>query len=297
MKTCRRTGLRIIAALAMTLVTRAEAPQQVTLPPELIDALDLAPPALRYVPREACCGMELGALYEIPGRSTDRYPLFVTGSHIGIQIPPLVQQPVSPGATPSTPSLRLVATGAAGGDAFRIEILAGAATAGRFIASDGLVLEAVSDRAPSSTPDAQTIVTGLEGFSAEFSKDPPPAGTMYRVAPARQQERLKPIRYVLRAADGLGSTRRLRSDRDPEYLNFVKQWSIWTRLERWDLREFGETFTNLTRKNLESAKQPWTRDIEQRVRALVPGRWGDVQTVLTTADVLAAGPLVNAPRR
>jgi hypothetical protein len=289
MMCCRRAGITAVLAMTVLLATGAGSPQQFALPPELIDVLDLAPPALRYVPGP-CCGAELGAIYDIPGRPTTRYQFFITGTHIGIQSP---QATTNAAPVESIPSVRLIATGAANGEAFRMEIVAGAGSPGRFIAPDGLVLEPLSTPAPSTPPGTNTIATSLEGFATDFSKDPPPAGTMYRVADARQQERLKSIRYLMRAADGLASTRRLHPDGDPtEYLNFIKQWAIWTRIEQWDLREFDEAFTRRSRRTLESLRQPWTRDVEQRVRALVPGRWGDVQAVLTTAEML-----VKTPRR
>src|SRR3984893_8464353 len=131
---------------------------------------------------------------------------------------------------------------------------------------------------------ADTMIGRLQGFSVDVPKTPPPAGTMYRLADARQQERLKPLRQIVRAADNLGAARGLHPDGDPaEYMDFVKQYAIWTALERWDLRTFGEQFTARTKKQLETLKRPWTRDIESQVRAMVPGRWADVHAVMNEA--------------
>ena len=80
---------------------------------------------------------------------------------------------------------------------------------------------------------------------------------------------------------------------DPaEYMDFVKQYAIWTTLEHWDLRTFAEQFTARTKKVFESLKRPWTRDVESQVRAMVPGRWADVQAV-----VHEAGARINGQRR
>jgi len=293
----RLAGLATMAATAMPWSAGAGAPQQVALPPELVQALEGAAPALRYVSLDTCCADPMGTVYSMPGKPTGRYQLFITGAPIGIEFPqaaasaappaPGPQKNVQSGA-PAKASIVFVATGSANGDSFRVQVVPGIDAPGRFIAPEGLVLEPLSDRPLSLAPGVNPVVASLSGFSADMAKDAPPAGTLYRIADAKQQERLKSIRYLVRAADGLASARRLRPDAEPaEYLNFIKQWAIWTRLEQWDLREFTDEFINRTKKSLESRKQPWTRDYEQTIRALIPGRWGDVQIVLTTADVLA----------
>lgn len=299
----RLAGLATVVAMTLPWRAGAGSPQQITLSPELVDALDSVAPALRHVALDTCCADPLGTIYNMPGRPTSRYQLYITGAPIGIEFPQAAgnlavppgrgsaQKPGQSDASapvPAKASIIFIANGTTNVEPFRIQILPGADAPGRFIAPAGLVLEPLSDRAPAVAPGTKTIEAGLAGFSAEIAKDPPPAGTLYRIADAKQQERLKSIRYLVRAADGLASARRLRPDADPgEYLNFIKQWAIWTRLEQWDLRAFSEEFINRTRKSFESRKQPWTRDLEQTIRPLIPGRWGDVQIVLTTADVLA----------
>jgi hypothetical protein len=195
---------------------------------------------------------------------------------------------------PPAPAIILVATGASTGDTFRLQVVGGPGVTGRLVASDGLILEPLSIKMPElSGVSADTMVRNLPGFSVDPSKTPPPAGTMYRVADARQQDRLKPLRQLVRAADNLAAARGLHPDSDPaEYLNFVKQYAIWTALERWDLRTFGEQFTARTKKRLETLKRPWTRDVEGQIRGLVPGRWADVQAVVNEA-----GARINSQRR
>ncbi len=297
----RLAGTALVAALASSFVVGAGEQQQAPMPSDMQRALDKIPPALRYVEGDACCGEP----YDIAGRPTNRYQLFVTGAPIDVQLPQssgaatlsheeprfvlaAFQKPGS-GATvmPAGLSVTLVATGAATSEAFRLQVVVSAGAHGRLIAPDALALEPLSTRPSSSTPGPQTVLGTISAYSAEFSKDPPPAGTLYRVADAQRQERLKAMRYLLRAADGLAAARRLHPDAAPaEYLEFVKQWSIWTRLENWDLKEFGDELIARAKKDVERARQPWTRDVEQRIRALVPGRWGDVQTVMTTAEIL-----------
>jgi hypothetical protein len=61
------------------------------------------------------------------------------------------------------------------------------------------------------------------------------------------------------------------------------QWSIWTAAEGFDRAGYEEAFVEHTRKNVEAAGQTWTPEIERQVRALVPGRWEDIQVVLSEA--------------
>jgi hypothetical protein len=218
----------------------------------------------------------------------------VTGAAIDLEIPDSNATDATASIPPPAPAISLVATGASTGDTFRLRIVGGPGITGRLVAPDGLVLEPLSIKMPEpSTVATDMMVRNLPGFSVDVSKIAPPAGTMYRVADARQQDRLKPLRQIVRAADNLAAARGLHPDSDPaEYMDFVKQYAIWTALERWDLRTFGEQFTARTKKHLETLKRPWTRDVEGQIRGLVPGRWADVQAVVNEA-----GARINNQRR
>jgi hypothetical protein len=263
---------------------------------ELQRALDNAQQGLRFAGPSTCCGGDpLGALYSAPAaRPTSQFQFFVTGAAIDLEIPDSNATDGTESQPPPAPAISLVATGASTGDTFRLQIAGGPGIRGRLVAPDGLVLEPLSIKMPDPSAAApDTTVRNLPGFSVDVSKPPPPAGTMYRVADARQQDRLKALRQVVRAADNLAAARGLHPDSDPaEYLDFVKQYAIWTALERWDLRTFGEQFTGRMKKNLESLKRPWTRDVEGQIRGLVPGRWADVQAVVNEA-----GARINNQRR
>jgi hypothetical protein len=68
----------------------------------------------------------------------------------------------------------------------------------------------------------------------------------------------------------------------------MKQWSVWARLEKWDLASFERHFVEHTRKNAESKKVSWTKEIEAKVRKLVPNRWRDLTAVWAEADATIA---------
>lgn len=277
--------------------------------PEVKQAMEAAPAGLRVADDNACCGDPLGTLMTIPDvPTTTRYQLFVTGAPIdralegsrsGPDHAPAfaavsmlglsswlrgaaallgAQPPVTEG-----PSVSLIATGASTGDAFEVRIDAGAAYSGRIVAPQGLVLEATTVMVPATGGVAARDTSQLNGFCAEFQKDPPPPGTVYRVANAAQQARLKPLRKLLDAADQLSAAGRLHPDTNPAtYVNFVKQYAMWTRLEGWNADAFARNFVARTKKNVEAAKQPWTAQVEAEVKKRVPSRWADIQSVLQT---------------
>ena len=185
------------------------------------------------------------------------------------------------------PSIRVVATGASTGNAFRLEIIGASGAAGRLVAPDGLALQPTGTTVqvpPVST--GSMVVRDVTGFCAEFGKQPPAAGTVYRVADARIQQRLKPMRQIVRAADRLADAGRLHPDSPAaDYLNATKQWAIWVRIGRWKEREFTDRFVERTKENIENVGQRWTGDLEREVRALLPNRWADVQAVLQASAV------------
>jgi hypothetical protein len=63
---------------------------------------------------------------------------------------------------------------------------------------------------------------------------------------------------------------------------------LWTKKENWDEQKFGEVFLEKTKENALTAKVQWTPELEQAVRALIPGRWRDISIVLEDAKRLSA---------
>jgi hypothetical protein len=182
-----------------------------------------------------------------------------------------------------------VATGNASGDAFRMRVFNPGSTPILVNVPDGLVLEPVRGSVPGATANAQQF--NVPGYCVEFAKLPPPAGSVYRIADKATQERLKPVRYILQAARALDKD--LHPDSDPAlYAQAIRQYALWSRIENWDQKTFGEKFVERTKKNIVDAKQPWTREMETAIRAVVPNRWQDITRVLAQA-----GTLMSAAQR
>ena len=282
------------------------------------------------VDESSCCGDPLGKQMTVPAvPTTPKYQLFVTGGPIDrfLDFPPSTQSrqdgededttwpaivragisrvswwlaggvSLSAAAQRSSyagPEVGLVATGASTGDAFLVRVSGQPKYSGRLMASDGLVLEATKVTIPMPRATPTSDVSQLQAFCAEFQKDQPPPGTVYRVADAPQQERLKPMRQFFRAADDLATAGKLHPDSNPlGYLNFVKQYSLWTRLEGWNQQAFAENFLKRTKSNALSMGQAWTHDAEAAVQKAAAGRWADIQAVMEAAK--ARGISTGAP--
>ena len=119
-------------------------------------------------------------------------------------------------------------------------------------------------------------------------KEPPPPGVVYKVAAARHQQRLKPMRKIMRAANQLATAGKLHPDSSlAGYATSIKQYAVWTRLEGWNRDAFFKHFLERTRKNALAMKAPWTEAVETQVKKLLPNRWDDIQAVLKASDAPA----------
>jgi flagellar motility protein MotE (MotC chaperone) len=186
----------------------------------------------------------------------------------------------------------LTSLGVSSGQAFDVDIV-NRTGSGLRLAADALVVEPVDSRAAgelqrrvqtTKVAQAQPLAARMDGYCLEFAREAPPAGTLFRVASQDLQRRFAPLRKVLQASRQLQQAGKLNPDSDPaEYSTFVTQWSMWAQLEGWNRDQFTRSFIERTRKNLETLKEPWTREIDATVRALIPNRWGDIQAVLQAA--------------
>jgi hypothetical protein len=188
--------------------------------------------------------------------------------------------------------ISLVATGESTGHVFTMQASGGQGPTMKLFAPDGLVVQAIRHGAARAVADRtrSALHTGtITGFCLDFAKPPPPAGTLYRVAPPEVQAALRPLRHVASAAQKLFDGNLLHPDSTPaSYLNFVKQWSIWTAREHWDLKTFGDAFIERTKKNFAELKRPWSPNVEQILRRAVPNRWRDIEAVLKEAGPMLA---------
>lgn len=174
----------------------------------------------------------------------------------------------------------------------------GGAGAFDLLAPDGLVLQPLAEQAQQAVQQAVPQVPGnlvkqLVGFCLDFAKPPPDAGAPYQIAPQSLQQQFRPLRHVMNTAQRLNDLGLLNPDSEPGgYLNFVKQWSLWSMMEQWDQAGFARAFAEHTRKIVEAGGGSWDDQARAVIDAAVPGRWQDIQRVVD-----AARPLVENERR
>jgi len=112
------------------------------------------------------------------------------------------------------------------------------------------------------------------------------------------QQRLRPLRNVLKAGRELADAGRLHPDSEPKgYADSITQWAIWSQLEGWDEPAFGREFVERTKKNVTELKKPWSKALEQAVRSAIPNRWRDITMVLDEARKAAASNAAVPPVR
>jgi hypothetical protein len=132
----------------------------------------------------------------------------------------------------------------------------------------------------------KSIAVKAIGYCLEFLKLPPPSGMVFRVAPPDVQQSADPVRRILRAAKSLRETGALHPDSEPTgYFHSIRQWAIWAREQRFTLESFSNAFVEHTRKAVRAAGRQLSAADERRVRSAAPGRWTDIQRVLSEADV------------
>src|SRR6185295_16636657 len=106
----------------------------------------------------------------------------------------------------------------------------------------------------------------------------------FRVADADVRAQFRPASQVLRAAEILAKSDQLHPDSNPRlYIESIKQYALWTRLERWDQKAFSDAWVETTHKQMSAQKRPWTAQMESTLRTAAPGRWRDIQSVLSLA--------------
>jgi hypothetical protein len=115
----------------------------------------------------------------------------------------------------------------------------------------------------------------------------PPAGTVYRVAPAAKQAAFEPMRRALDVARRLRDAGQLHPDSDPgDYYHSIRQWAVWTIEAGYDRAGFLDAFVQRTEKNFREAGQPWSGDVAAAVRSYGEGRWSDIRAILDAAEAM-----------
>jgi hypothetical protein len=188
------------------------------------------------------------------------------------------------------PDLQILLKGLGRLGADAVEMQAFGAEPGKPLSLDGLVAEPVELDAEAKRRVEEEVrrlaarnpVTArLDAYCLEFMRLPPDLGTVFRIASAEVQSRYSQVRDVLTAGRRLRDAGLLHPDSDPgEYFHSTRQWAVWALQENLDADGYGRAFLEHTRKNFETAGQPWTPEVEDLVKGLVPNRWRDIVSVL-----------------
>jgi hypothetical protein len=194
------------------------------------------------------------------------------------------------GQTGSAAPISLVATGASSGEVFKLVMPNVAGAPRHIVAPDGLVLQPIRQGAvrpaaqQAGAPAKQETVTG---FCLDYLKPPPPKGMQYQVAPEAVQKKFEPMRKILEAGRQLADAGVFKPDSNPaDYATFIRQWALWTKLNRWDLNAFTREFISRTKKNVENLGRKWTGEMEAALKKAAPNRYFDIMAVLAEAEGL-----------
>ena len=196
--------------------------------------------------------------------------------------------------------IRMIVTslGTSTGEAFEAHIVNDGDKPVRITGGGALVLEPLTagaipqaQQAIRALSPAQTATAKLTAYCLEFLRKPPAPGMVFRVASQELQQKFAPLKDVLDAARRLEQLGVLKPDGNPvAYFHAIRQWSMWTREQGFDLKRFTSAFVERTKQNFASLGQTWTKEVEAAVLARVPGRWADITRVLQEVDKRAPQP-------
>jgi hypothetical protein len=185
----------------------------------------------------------------------------------------------------------LTSLGGSTGEALQIQVLNPLGLPIK-LGGNGLVVEPMKraaqqqvQRAVSQLASKNPVAAKVNGYCLEFLRQPPSAGTMFRIASPELQQRFAPMRRILQAAQRMEKMGLFKPDSDPtEYYHSIKQWALWAKSEKFDVKGFGDAFVEHAKKNLKAAGRQWTSQIETVIRGAVPHRWEQITQVLAMAD-------------
>jgi len=189
----------------------------------------------------------------------------------------------------------LVANGNSSGQALELQVFDPSGRLKDPDVPEGTILEPVKQGSAKSLaemmPGANILRKPLEAFCVDYLKLPPEANMLYRLAPQAVQDKLSPVRAVMQAGRELAAAGKFHPDSDAAaYNDSIRQYALWSKIEGWGEDKFGEVFVEKTKQNALSNKIKWTKQIEQAVRGLVPGRWRDISMVLDEAAKVSNRP-------
>ena len=195
----------------------------------------------------------------------------------------------------------LVANGNSSGNALELQVFDPSGRVKQAEIPEGTILEPVKLGAAKPVAEraargANLLTKQLTAYCVDYLKLPPQVGMLYRLASQAVQDKFKPITAVLRAGRESAAKGQFHPDSDAKaYNDSIRQYALWSKLENWDEQKFGEVFLDKTKQNAVSAKVKWTKQMEQAVRGLVPGRWRDISMVLDQAAKLSSASQTAKP--
>lgn len=217
-------------------------------------------------------------------------------ANLPIRLPSAQPPRASGGQTSGAPAgaLRTIirSLGTSQGDAFDLQIL----NEGRSplnVSGSGVVVEPLKREAQQElekqlgklTAHAGGVTRRVEAYCLAYGLRPPTPGMLFQIATPDIQQKFAPARTVLRAGQKLAAAGLLTPDSNPKsYVESIKQYAIWTKLEHWDVKKFTEVWIEKTKANAAALKRNWTGAMENALVGAAPGRWKDIQLILDEAE-------------
>jgi len=236
-----------------------------------------------------------GSLRLAAFHSSDPFESLPSGTLVRMVTRPRPKPHHAPKATPQAagaPEFNLIANGNASGEAFEFQVFDSTGKLKEIRVPDGLILEPLergSVQPVAGKPGEKKSSHRLSAYCVNYDKDAPEPNGLYRIAAPQIQEQYKPVRSVMRAGRELAAAGKFHPDSDPAaYVLAIRQYALWTKLENWNEQQFADVFVEKTRRIAVESKVEWNKDMEQAIRALVPGRWRDISLVLEAARELEA---------
>jgi hypothetical protein len=200
------------------------------------------------------------------------------------------------GALAQPVQMLLTNIGQSTGSAFDLQVFNSTGRPFR-LAAQSLVVEPLKDEVKRQVQSgvqrlmrtaAPPALARLNGYCLEFLRQPPAAGTIFKLASPELQQRFAPMRNIMDASRRVQQLGQLRPDSEPNgYFHSIRQWAMWTVEQKFNDRSFADAFVEHTRKAVVAAKRPWNGEADKVVRSAAPNRWADIQKILSAASQLA----------
>jgi len=227
----------------------------------------------------------------VPSFTGPLAPSTSTVANLWSQLLALLEPPVEAAASPV--QAIFVSLGKATGDAFEMRAINDGGKPAR-LSGAGLILEPLpadaADKARKAFDDGvrrrgarapSPTVAHMSAYCLEYTKLPPTAGSIFRIAAPDVQARNSDLRRILAAEERLEHEGRIVPDVSDlvTYGHDQRQWGIWAEAQKFTASDFAREFVDHARKRFTAAKQPWTKQTETAVASLVAHRWAEIELI------------------